>query len=102
YFKPNNAYLIIVGDIDLKTAKSVSEKYFSKWVKGDVKYPTYSIPKGPEKTVVALVDRPASVQSVITIGYPLDFHPSNPDAIKARVLNQILGGGFSSRLMQNL
>lgn len=102
YFKPNNAYLIIVGDIDLKTAKSLSEKYFSKWAKGDVKTETYTQPKEPAKTYVALVDRPASVQSVINISYAVDLKPGPPDAIKARVLNQILGGGFSSRLMQNL
>lgn len=102
YFKPNNAYLIIVGDIDVKTAKTLSEKYFAKWTKGDVKAETYTKPIAPAKTYVALVDRPASVQSVINISYPLDFHPANPDAIKARVLNEILGAGFSSRLMQNL
>lgn len=102
YFKPNNAYLIIVGDIDVKTAKTLSEKYFAKWIKGDVKTETYTKPIAPAKTYVALVDRAASVQSVINISYPLDFHPANPDAIKARVLNEILGAGFSSRLMQNL
>lgn len=102
YFKPNNAYLIIVGDIDLKTARSLSEKYFTKWTPGEVKNPTYAQPKEPAKTYVALVDRAASVQSVINIGYPVDLKPGTQDAIKARVTNQILGGGFSARLMQNL
>jgi zinc protease len=102
YFKPNNAYLIIVGDIDLKTAKSISEKYFAKWVPGEVKNPTYPQPKEPAKTYVALVDRPASVQSVINITYPVDLKPGTQDAIKARVTNQILGVGFSARLNQNL
>jgi len=102
YFKPNNAYLAIVGDIDFKTAKSLVEKYFSKWAAGEVKNPTYAQPKEPGKTYVALVDRPASVQSVINISYPVDLKPGTPDAIKARVTNQILGGGFSARLMQNL
>lgn len=102
YFRPNNAYLIVVGDIDVKAAKTIAEKYFGKWTKGDVKTETYTKPQAPAKTFVALVDRPSSVQSVINISYPLDFHPANPDAIKARVLNEILGAGFSSRLMQNL
>jgi zinc protease len=102
YFKPNNAYLAIVGDIDFKTAKSLVEKYFSKWAAGEVKNPTYAQPKEPAKTYVALVDRPSSVQSVINISYPVDLKPGTPDAIKARVTNQILGGGFSARLMQNL
>ncbi len=102
YYRPNNAYLIIVGDIDLKTAKSLTEKYFAKWTAGEVKYPTYTQPKEPAKTYVAIVDRPTSVQSVINIAYPVSLMPGTQDAIKARVTNQILGGGFSSRLMQNL
>ncbi|MBL7872335.1 MAG: insulinase family protein [Cyclobacteriaceae bacterium] len=102
YYRPNNAYLIMVGDIDLKTAKSLTEKYFAKWTAGEVKYPTYTQPKEPAKTYVAMVDRPTSVQSVINIAYPVNLLPGTQDAIKARVTNQILGGGFSSRLMQNL
>jgi len=102
YYKPGNAYLIMVGDIDLKSAKAHAEKYFAKWPAGTVKNPTYTQPKEPAKTYVALVDRPASVQSIINIAYPVDLKPGTQDAIKARVTNQILGGGFSARLMQNL
>ncbi|HEX5170498.1 MAG TPA: pitrilysin family protein [Cyclobacteriaceae bacterium] len=103
YFKPNNAYLAIVGDVDLKTAKSLVEKYFGKWQKGEVKNPTYKMPTPPSKTFVALVDRPASVQSVINIAYPIDLKPGSPDAIKIGVANNILGGsGLSSRLNKNL
>jgi zinc protease len=102
YFKPNNSYLVIVGDIDLKTAKAAAEKYFNKWTSGEVKNPTYNKPNAPSKTYVALVDRPQSVQSVISIAYPLDLKTGSQEAIKARVMNQILGVGFSARLMQNL
>jgi hypothetical protein len=49
-----------------------------------------------------LVDRPNSVQSVISIAYPVNLKTGSQEAIKARVLNQILGGSFSARLMQNL
>lgn len=102
YFKPNNAYLVVVGDIDLKTAKAAAEKYFNKWARGEVKNPVYAKPQAPAKTYVALVDRPQSVQSVISIAYPVDLKTGSQDAIKARVMNQILGVGFSARLMQNL
>jgi zinc protease len=102
YFRPNNAYLVIVGDIDLKTAKAATEKYFNKWTSSEVRNPTYGKPQAPAKTYVALVDRPASVQSVISIAYPVDLKTGSQEAIKARVMNQILGVGFSARLMQNL
>ncbi len=102
WFKPGNAYLVIVGDIDLKSAKTLSEKYFNKWVAGEVKNPTYTQPQAAAKTVVALVDRPSSVQSVINVSYPAELKPGTPDVIKSRVTNEILGGSFSARLMQNL
>jgi zinc protease len=102
YFKPNNAYLAIVGDIDLKTATAAAEKYFGKWIPGNVTNPTYAQPQPPAATYVALVDRPNSVQSVISIAYPVNLKTGSQEAIRARVLNQVLGGDFSARLMQNL
>lgn len=103
YFKPNNAYLAIVGDIDFKSAKSLIEANFGKWQGGTVPNPTFHTPVPPENTYVAIVDRPSAVQSVITIGHPVELKPGSPDAIKAGVMNNILGGGgLSSRLNQNL
>ncbi|MCB0495842.1 MAG: insulinase family protein [Cyclobacteriaceae bacterium] len=102
YFKPNIAYMAIVGDIDKKEAQKLVKKYFSKWEAAEVPKPVYETPKAPEKTIVAISDKPSAVQSVIDITYPVDLKIGTPDVINARVLNQILGGGFSSRLMQNL
>ncbi len=102
YFKPNIAYLAIVGDINKKEAQKLVKKYFAKWEQGDVPSPTYEMPKAPEKTFVALVDKPSAVQSVIDITYPVELKTGTPDVIKARVLNQILGGGSSARLFINL
>lgn len=102
FYKPNNAYLAIVGDIDLKTAKKLARKYFGPWQKGDVVNPTYDQPQPPASTYVAMVDRPASVQSIINVAYPVDLKPGSSDVIPAAVMNEILGVGFSSRLMQDL
>jgi len=102
YFKPNVAYLAVVGDISLKEAKKLVKDNFGAWERGDVTDPQYEMPKAPEKTYVAMVDRPASVQSVVSIAHPVALEPGSPDVVKASVLNQVLGGGFSSRLMQNL
>lgn len=102
YFKPNNAYLVMVGDISLKEAKRTAEKNFEVWQSGEVKPIKYDVPKQPEKTFVALVDRPASVQSIVNVAYPVNLEIGSDDAMKARVMNHILGGDFSSRLNQNL
>jgi len=101
YFKPNVAYLAIVGDISLEQAKPLVEKYFGSWQPGDVPKATYPTPKAPAKTTVAIVDRPNAVQSTISISYPIDLKPGSPDDLKAKLTNNILGGG-TFRLFNNL
>lgn len=102
YFKPNSAYLAIVGDIDAKEAEKLVKEYFGKWEQGDVPSNTYQAPEAPEQIRVAIVDRPASVQSVIKLGYPLEMNPAKEDFLSTRVLGYILGGGFNSRLNMKL
>jgi len=103
YFKPNIAYLIIVGDITLKEAKKQATAYFGKWGKGDVPSHTYEFPEMNHTPRVVVGNRDGAVQSVIMVSYPLEFKPGNPDAIKASVMNSILGGGsLSSRINANL
>lgn len=103
YFKPNTAYLVIVGDITAKQAKKLTRKYFKKWKRGDVPKAVYEKPQPPAENRVAFTNRDGAVQSVLAVSYPVEMQPGSPDAIKAGVMNSILGGGvFSGRLMQNL
>lgn len=103
YFRPNIAYLVIVGDITKEEAKKKATKYFGAWEKKDV--PTNTLPevKSPKGTQVCFVPKTGAVQSVINVTYPVNLKPGAADAIPASVMNNILGGGvFSGRLMQNL
>lgn len=102
YWKPNNAFLVFVGDITTAEAKNLATQHFGSWKKGVVTQPKYTIPQAPAKTYIAVVDRPASVQSVITFAAPVSLKPGTQDAITASVMNNILGGGFSGRLFGNL
>ncbi len=102
YFKPNVAYLVIVGDITKKEAQKLAKEYFGDWKKGDVKKENFEAPKSIDKTVISLVDRPSSVQSVISISYPVENKPGNADATTISVMNEILGGSGSARLFMNL
>lgn len=103
YFKPNVAYLIIVGDITLNEAQSQAKQYFGKWGKGIVPTHSYKFPELNKSPRVVIGNRDGAVQSVIMVSYPLQFKPGNPDAIKASVMNSILGGGsLSSRINANL
>ncbi len=101
YFRPNIGYLAVVGDITPAEAKTQIEKALGSWQRGDVPKPTYAVPTPPAKTKIAIVDRPASVQSVINIVYPVQLKPYSSETILASVTNDILGGG-EARLFNNL
>jgi len=101
FFRPQIAYLAIVGDISVAEAKSLITKHFSSWERKDVPEIVFPVPEMPLYNTVALVDRPDAVQTTLSIGYPIDYKPGNPDIIKARVTNTILGGG-TFRLYNNL
>lgn len=102
FFKPNIAYLIITGDITKREAQKLAKKYFGDWKKGDVQKEEFVTPKAIEETVISFVDRPSSVQSVISISYTVDNKPGNADATTISVMNEILGGSGSARLFMNL
>lgn len=102
YFRPNISLLAIVGDITVDEAKELTNQYLSDWKKLEVVQKDYKQPKPPFVRKVALADRPASVQSVINVAYPIDLKRGSEDVIKVSVLSTLLGGSFSSRLNQNL
>ncbi|MBL4593216.1 MAG: insulinase family protein [Flavobacteriales bacterium] len=102
YFRPNVAYMAVVGDITLEEAKKNVEKYFGAWKKGDVPTHKYRTPMAPSKTTVAFVHKEGSTQSVINITYPINLKHNSPDALKAKIMNAILGGGMTGRLFMNL
>ena len=120
FFRPANAYLVFVGDIDLAEAKASAEKYFGEWKGAEVAsttdavghevvknlgpiIPASTTPQANKPLQVCFVDRPGSAQSVIKAVFPVDLKPNDPSALSSQVLNTILGGGvFNARLMQNL
>lgn len=102
YWKPNIAYLIFVGDIEPAAAKALAEKGFGSWQKGNVAPQVFPKPAKPTSTYIAIVDRPASVQSVVAISSTIDLVKGAPNDISATVMNNILGGSFSGRLFNNL
>ena len=102
YWIPNAAYLVFVGDIEPATAKILAEKSFGNWKKGVFTKQNFAKPVQPKQTYVAIVDRPASVQSVVAIAGAVDLLPGSSNVIAGSVMNNILGGGFSGRLFANL
>ena len=101
WFKPNNATLLVVGDTTLPEIKPKLETLFASWKPGDV--PKKNVPQvqQPEKTVVYLIDRPGSGQSVI-FGGQLGPPRNDPENIPLELVNDVFGGVFSSRINMNL
>jgi zinc protease len=101
WFKPNNATLLVVGDTTLAEIKPKLEKLFARWKQGDVPKKTVPQVPQPEKSVVYLIDRPGSGQSMI-FGAQLAPPRNDPDSVSLQLVNDIFGGSFSSRINMNL
>lgn len=100
-FVPNNAVLIVVGDVETKGLAAEVEKLFGNWQPGEIaKHNFPALPEVTEK-VVYFVDRPASAQSTIVLANQ-SAKRNSPDFFEILTMNQVLGAGASSRLFMNL
>jgi predicted Zn-dependent peptidase len=103
HVRPDNAALVVVGDIGRGAAAPLVEAAFGTWMPpGTTPAPAAMAPaRPPERRQLFLVDRPGAAQSEIRIG-TVGAARSTPDYFPIEVLNTVLGGSFSSRLNQNL
>lgn len=100
-YRPNNAVLIVVGDVDAKTLLPKLEKAFANWKPGTVSNGTLPTAQNRDKVGIYLVDKPNAAQSVVSIGQ-IGVSRDNPDYFPLQVMNSILGGQFSARVNMNL
>jgi predicted Zn-dependent peptidase len=102
YYRPNNAYLVIVGDVNPKKIKKTVKKLFKDWKPGNI--PAYEMPKvsNLDKTEIDFIDMPNAVQSEIAVINTVDLTLGDEDYYAALLANNILGGGGTARLFQNL
>ncbi|MBI2838542.1 MAG: insulinase family protein [Acidobacteria bacterium] len=101
WFKPNNATLVVVGDISKDEILPRIEKLFAGWTAGDV--PKKNIGEVEQKPAasVYLIDRPGSQQSALFAGH-VSPPRNDPDVIATDTMNDVLGGAFVSRINMNL
>lgn len=100
-YQPQNATLIIVGDLTTTEAKKLAEENFGNWentkIRG-IEEPNFSF---KEQQKLYLVHKENAQQAEIRIGH-LGIERTNPDYFAVALLNQILGGYFLSRINLNL
>jgi predicted Zn-dependent peptidase len=106
FYRSNNAYLILSGDITVPEAQKLGDEVFAKWKPIEGAAPANPLNgfkeyKHPPKLIVHLVNRPGSAQSDIRIGN-LALARKHPDWIKLDLASDILGGGSNGRLFLDI
>lgn len=101
WFRPNHATLIAVGPVTVASLKPQLERLLAGWQAGDI--PVKKIPFVTQKPnhTLYLLDKPGADQSVIIAGQLLPPR-STPDDLAIKLMNDVLGGQFTSRLNLNL
>ena len=101
WMKPNNATLVVTGDIDMKELKSKLEKSLGKWKDGSVPTIVFNKPAVNTKNTLYLINRPESQQSVIIAGHLTEKYGAFSEIALEQMVS-ILGGDFTSRINMNL
>ena len=100
-YAPQNSVLSIAGDVDAQDIISDLNEWLEDWARTDYVAELPPDPETPAVDRIFLVDRPDSAQTTIYMG-TLALDRRHPDYIPLTVMNQVLGGGPSSRLFINL
>ena len=100
-YSPNRSVIAVVGDVSETEIVSLMNEYFKSWRKSEQQLPAPVRPPVLAKTVIEKIDKNVT-QANIAMGH-MGISRENPDYYTCLVMNYILGGGgFSSRLMDNI
>jgi len=102
YYKPNNAYLVIVGDINPKKIKKLVKSLFKDWKKGMIPVTNVTVPQNVATTEIDFINMPNAVQSELVVVNNINLTLGDTDYYAALLANAILGGGGTARLFMNL
>lgn len=103
-YAPANAVLIFTGDITAAQANLLAQKYFGKWNNKakSMNYTRDNLNRS-EQNRILVVDLPGSGQAAVNYSLNLGKTSRTSAAyFPATVLNSVLGGGYSSRLNQEI
>lgn len=102
YYRPNNAYLIIQGDIKPKKIKKLVKKLFGDWKTREIPEIEVQKPINVETTEINFINMDNAVQSEIAIINNIELKLGDKDYYAALLANRILGGSGTARLFKNL
>ncbi len=102
HYRPDNAVLVLAGDVDLSLAVSMAERHFGRWhVAGEPLLTTPSEAGTASDTPLTVIDMGSSGQAAVVLALPLPAGNGTDQAV-SEVTNAIVGGGYSSRLNQEI
>lgn len=100
-YHPNDTIIAVVGDVNEKEVVSLLNEYFNGWKQYDQPLPPPVAPPIIDTTSMRKIDK-SITQANIVMGH-IGISRENPDFYAVSIMNYILGGGgFSSRLMDNI
>ena len=100
-FRPDQALLVIAGDLDKNATLAAVKKAFGDWKGQGAALPEIAAAPTASPRHLLVIDRPNSVQSTLRIGRPA-IAATSEDAVPLNVANVILGGSFHSRITRNI
>jgi zinc protease len=101
YYQPNNMMMGVSGDFDPKVMRQTIEKAFESWPKGTEFNAGKVAYRSDPKPGIYFIEKPDVTQVNIAMAH-LGIEQKNPDYFTAQVMNEVLGGGFSGRLMNSI
>jgi zinc protease len=102
HWRPDNAVLVISGDVSPDDGMKLAERFFGDWARPDAALesePNAGLFVDQHRAVV--VDLPRSGQAAVSFGLR-GLARTDADFFPALVANSILGGGYSARLNQEI
>ncbi len=103
HYAPHNSILILAGDITPAAAYKLAEEHFGSWSASREAMALKNILTvgTPPKPRVVVVDLPEAGQAVVMVSRP-GLRRVDPRYALAQVANSVLGGGYSSRLNEEI
>lgn len=104
-FRPDQAALVLAGDVDMATALRLARRHFGDWRAPDTPVPALvAAAPAPLPQSTVLVDMPGAGQSSVMVVGPF-VALDKEDRITRRIgqsANVLLGGGYSARMNQEV
>jgi zinc protease len=101
HFTPGHALLVIAGNITTDAGFALAEKVFGDWKSTGPREATGTKPTAPPKPRATLIDMPNAGQAAVVLGAP-GITRKAEDYFAGEVANAVLGGGYTSRLNQEI